>query len=118
MTWTYNGLSGRDENWILRNFIIALGYGLYSSAALQIMVSPDHQINEKGYHWIVFVTVVAFIMRYICDIKDTKEDRIRGRDSALIIFRDEIVQYWYGVLRSDAGVFWLGASSFVSTLLL
>ncbi|KAF2019986.1 hypothetical protein BU24DRAFT_387164 [Aaosphaeria arxii CBS 175.79] len=91
-TWMYNDLQGCDEDWILRNFLIAVGYGLFSSAALRVMTGPEHAITTKGLQWIALVTMVMFVTQHICDIKDAEGDRSRGRRSAPIVLGDELVR--------------------------
>lgn len=92
-TWMYNDLGGCDEDWILRNFLIALGYGLYSSAALRVMVGSEHQITPTGFQWVALVTLVMFTTQHICDIKDAEGDRTRGRRSAPIVLGDDAVRW-------------------------
>ena len=92
-TWMYNDLGGSDEHWVLRNALIALGYGLFSSAALRIMAGPSHKLTPTGFHWICLITVVMFVTQHICDIKDAKGDKLRGRKSAPIVLGDECVRW-------------------------
>jgi 4-hydroxybenzoate polyprenyltransferase len=92
-TWLYNDLGGSDENWILRNLLIAIGYGLYSSAALRVMVGSAHQLTTMGVHWVLLITLVMFTTQHICDIKDAEGDRIRGRRSAPIVLGDGWVRW-------------------------
>lgn len=92
-TWMYNDLGGSDENWILRNALIAVGYGLYSSAALRIMTGPLHTVTLRGNYWICIITVMMFVTQHICDIKDAEGDKLRGRKSAPIVLGDEHVRW-------------------------
>ncbi|ORY16760.1 UbiA prenyltransferase family-domain-containing protein [Clohesyomyces aquaticus] len=92
-TWMYNDLQGCDEDWILRNLLIAVGYGLYSCAALRIMTGSEHSITATGLQWLVIITLVMFITQHICDIKDQEGDRSRGRRSAPIVLGDELVRW-------------------------
>lgn len=119
--WMYNDLKGCDEDWILRNFFIAVGYGLYSSAALRVMAGPEHTVNEKGIQWVGLVTLVMFVTQHICDIKDAEGDRVRGRKSAPIVLGDEFVRWSVAIPVLACSVacpvfFSLGAWSHVSTL--
>ncbi|KAF2265763.1 hypothetical protein CC78DRAFT_552773 [Lojkania enalia] len=91
--WMYNDLGGCDEDWVLRNLLIAVGYGLYSSAALRVLAGPDYAISEKGFQWVVLVTLVMFVTQHICDIKDVEGDRLRGRKSAPIMLGDKLVRW-------------------------
>lgn len=120
-TWMYNDLLGCDESWVLRNLLIAIGYGLYSSAALRVMVGPVHALTSKGTQWIAMVTLVMFVTQHICDIKDAEGDRVRGRKSAPIVLGDDLVRWSVAVpilLCSIAcpAFFGLGVSSFLCML--
>jgi 4-hydroxybenzoate polyprenyltransferase len=92
-TWMYNDLLGCDESWVLRNLMIAIGYGLYSSAALRVMVGPEYALTSKGTQWIAMVTLVMFVTQHVCDIKDAEGDRARGRKSAPVVFGDNMVRW-------------------------
>ncbi|KAH7130476.1 UbiA prenyltransferase family-domain-containing protein [Dendryphion nanum] len=92
-TWMYNDLQGCDEDWVLRNALIALGYGLYSSAALRVVVGRGESVTGMGIQWVGIVTAVMFVTQHICDIKDVEGDRIRGRRSAPIVLGDEMVRW-------------------------
>lgn len=92
-TWLYNDLGGSDENWVLRNSLIALGYGLYSSAALRVMAGPEHALTTSGFHWVLVVALVMLCTQHICDIKDAEGDRVRGRRSAPVVLGDELVRW-------------------------
>lgn len=116
----YNDLQGCDDHFLLRNFLIAVGYGLYSSLALRALLGKGHTINSTGWQWIVFITVVMFVTQHICDIKDAEGDRVRGRKSAPIVLGDEIVRWTVAVpvlVCSVAGpwLFGLGVWSYIST---
>lgn len=111
-TWLYNDLGGCDEHWVLRNGLIAMGYGLYSSAALRIMTGPDHTITPQGLNWIGVVTGVMFATQHICDIKDAVGDALRGRQSAPIVLGDVVVRWSVAVpiLLSSVSCAWYFAS--------
>ncbi|KAF2630967.1 hypothetical protein BU25DRAFT_295933, partial [Macroventuria anomochaeta] len=88
MQWMYNDLRGCDESLLLRNGLIAVGYGLYSAIALSIMVGGTHALNATGCQWLVIITSVMFTTQHICDIKDAPGDKLRGRRSAPIVLGD------------------------------
>ncbi|KAF2121533.1 UbiA prenyltransferase family [Lophiotrema nucula] len=119
--WMYNDLQGCDEQWYLRNLFIAVGYGLYSSAALRVMTGPEHTINEKGMQWIGIITLVMFITQHICDIKDAEGDKARGRKSAPIVLGDALVRWSVAIpiIACSIGCplfFSLGPLSYLSTI--
>ncbi|KAF3039516.1 hypothetical protein E8E12_005114 [Didymella heteroderae] len=88
MQWMYNDLRGCDESLLLRNLLIAVGYGLYSAIALAVLSSPDTVVTTEGYKWIAVITGVMFTTQHICDIKDAPGDALRGRRSAPIVLGD------------------------------
>ncbi|KAJ4296869.1 hypothetical protein N0V90_006917 [Kalmusia sp. IMI 367209] len=79
-TWAYNDLGGSDEHWVLRNLLIAIGYGLYSCAALRVVAGTSHALTQSGINWVGVVTGVMFVTQHICDIKDAEGDRLRGEE--------------------------------------
>lgn len=83
--WMYNDLGGCDAHYVVRNFLIAVGYGLYSSIALRSMLEPGYDLTPKGMHWLGLITFVMFTTQHICDIKDVEGDRLRGRRSAPVV---------------------------------
>lgn len=91
--WLYNDLGGGDENWILRNLLIALGYSLYSSAALRIMAGPSHSLTTKGFEWVCAIGLIMFATQHVCDIKDAEGDRLRGRKTAAVELGQEGVRW-------------------------
>ncbi|OAG08520.1 uncharacterized protein CC84DRAFT_1141313 [Paraphaeosphaeria sporulosa] len=120
-TWVYNDLGGCDEHWLLRNALIALGYGFYSSAALRVMAGPEHTVTPQGLRWIGVVTAIMFATQHICDIKDAAGDALRGRQSAPIVLGDTVVRWSVAVpilLSSNfcAWYFASGLPAYVATL--
>lgn len=111
-TWLYNDLGGCDEHWVLRNMLIAIGYGIFSSAALRIVLGPGHTVTATGVQWLVVVTAVMFVTQHICDIKDALGDALRGRQSAPIVLGDELVRWSVAVpvMISSALCAWMFAS--------
>ncbi|KAF3003416.1 hypothetical protein E8E13_000590 [Curvularia kusanoi] len=88
MQWMYNDLRGCDESLLLRNALIALGYGLYSAISLHILTGPSHSLTPTGTRWLFLTTLVMLFTQHICDIKDAPGDRLRGRRSAPIVLGD------------------------------
>jgi len=117
----YNDLKGCDEDCIIRNLLIAIGYGLYSSAALRVATGSAHTINSKGFAWIGMITLVMFITQHICDLKDQEGDKLRGRRSIPIVLGDELARWSVAVPIMICSIicpffFGLGVMSYVSTL--
>lgn len=120
-TWMYNDLGGCDENCVLRNLLIAIGYGLYSSAALRVMTGSEYAVNGMGFAWVGVITFVMFVTQHICDIKDMEGDKARGRHSIPIVLGDEKARWSVAVPIVVCSVlcplfFRLSALSYISTL--
>ena len=93
MQWMYNDLQGCDEGVLLRNTLIAGGYGMYSYIGLDILIGSAHSLNPKGYAWLAAVTLVMLATQHICDIKDAPGDALRGRRSAPIVLGDALCRW-------------------------
>jgi hypothetical protein len=117
----YNDLRGCDESLVLRNVLIAVGYGLYSAIALAVLSGPEAVIARRGYAWIGVVGLVMLTTQHICDIKDAAGDRLRGRRSAPIVLGDAGCRWSVAVpilacSLACPAFFGLGALSYVFTL--
>ncbi|KAF2201737.1 hypothetical protein GQ43DRAFT_448595 [Delitschia confertaspora ATCC 74209] len=123
MTWMYNDLGGSDASPLIRNLLIALGYGLYSAAASRVAVESGFQLSGKGYAWIAVVTGVMLVTQHICDLKDVEGDRVRGRKSIPVVLGDEMARWSVAgpiVVCSVLcpGFFGLGLLSYLSTAMI
>lgn len=121
MQWMYNDLQGCDESLLLRNGLIAIGYGLYSAISLSIMIGKADQVTFKGYQWIGVITLIMFTTQHICDIKDAPGDTLRGRRSAPIVLGDAMCRWSVAVpvmlcAALCPAFFGLGLLSYVFTL--
>jgi 4-hydroxybenzoate polyprenyltransferase len=129
-TWMYNDLGGgNDEGWVLRNFLIAMGYGLYSSAALRIAgcssSDGDEQLTTQGVLWVGVMMAMILTTQHVADVKDRVGDAARGRRSAPIVLGDGVVRwtiavpvlFWSGICPS---LFFnqLGVAGFVAPVVL
>jgi hypothetical protein len=116
----YNDLGGCDEDCVVRNLLIAIGYGLYSSAALKVTTGALHSVNTKGFAWIGVITFIMFVTQHICDLKDQEGDKVRGRRSIPIVLGDELARWSVTVPIVVCSIlgplfFGLGALSYIST---
>lgn len=93
LQWMYNDLQGCDEGVLLRNSLIAGGYGMYSYIGLDILIGSEHSLNSKGYVWLAVVTLIMLATQHICDIKDAPGDALRGRRSAPIVLGDALCRW-------------------------
>lgn len=121
LQWMYNDLRGSDESVVLRNALIAVGYGLYSALALRVLSGPEASITPQGYKWIAIIGLVMLTTQHICDIKDAAGDVVRGRRSAPIVLGDAACRWSVAVPVVVCSVlcpafFGLGCVAYVFTL--
>lgn len=88
LTWMYNDLGGGDVNFLLRNIIISLAFGLYNEGSLQVACGAGHTLHETGVCWVVIISAVIFSTMHIQDLKDTAGDQARNRQSAPLVLGD------------------------------
>lgn len=93
MNWMYNDLKGCDEDFVTRNLLIAIGHGLYNSAALRIACGVDSSITRLGIYWIILVSCIIFTTGHIADLKDQAGDKTRGRRSVPLVLGDGVARY-------------------------
>lgn len=91
LTWLYNDLHGGDE--IIRDLIIALGYGLYLSSSLKIAIGPHHYITEHGYCWIAMMSGIILTTMQVQDLKDQAGDATRGRQTWPLVLGDSVSRW-------------------------
>ncbi|KAJ5190950.1 uncharacterized protein N7498_009935 [Penicillium cinerascens] len=91
LTWLYNDLHGGDE--IIRDLIIALGYGLYLSSSLKIAIGPHHHITEHGYRWIAMMSGIILTTMQVQDLKDQAGDATRGRQTWPLVLGDSVSRW-------------------------
>ena len=92
VTWLYNDLQGGDEP-ILRELLIAVGYGMFNSGSLIIsscgagISGGEHcALNYRGYGWTALISTVIFTTMQIQDLKDQEGDRLRNRKTIVLFF--------------------------------
>jgi 4-hydroxybenzoate polyprenyltransferase len=92
LTWLYNDLGGGDEDWVLRNAIIAVAFGLYNAGSIKtaagINLSQHTVFTVVGWQWIIMISGVIFTTMHVQDMKDVGGDRARGRRTAPIVLGD------------------------------
>ena len=86
LTWMYNDLGGADENFVVRNLIIAVAYTLYGNGALRVACGYDPSFISWGAHnWLIMVASVIFTTMHVQDLKDQEGDRARNRRTAPLV---------------------------------
>jgi 4-hydroxybenzoate polyprenyltransferase len=118
LTWMYNDLGGGDDNWIMRNWIIACAFGVYNLGSMKVAASSAAALNlgipgqaslfgmqlavhtettvsvtTLGYVWAVMISGVIFTTMHVQDLKDVAGDRARGRRSAPIVLGRRITSW-------------------------
>ncbi|KAJ5899377.1 hypothetical protein N7495_004121 [Penicillium taxi] len=91
LTWMYNDLRGGDE--IVRDVIIAAGYGLYLSSSLEIAIGSDYHITTDGIYWICMISGIILTTMQVQDLKDQPGDRTRGRKTWPLILGDNVSRW-------------------------
>lgn len=79
LVWLYNDLRGGDE--IVRDFIIAVAFGLFNRASLQLAIGGQASIGVDGNTWTGIISGVILTTMQVQDLKDQAGDRLRGRKS-------------------------------------
>lgn len=106
LTWMYNDLGGSDDNFLVRNIIIAVAYTLYGSGALR--VTCDHtSVNRNAMVWLIVIGCIIFTTMHVQDLKDMRGDRARDRKTAPLVLGETSNRYFLAF----AVLFWTVASS-------
>lgn len=97
MNWMYNDLKGADEDFVVRNLIIGVAFGLYNEGGLKIACGIDQSITASGYWWTVLISCVIFTTMHVQDLKDQAGDKATGRRSAPLVLGDTVVRWTIAV---------------------
>ena len=91
LTWMYNDLGGADENFVVRNFIIAVAYTLYGNGALRVACGYGQSyISWGAYNWLIMIACVIFTTMHVQDLKDQEGDRARNRSTAPLVMGESV----------------------------
>lgn len=96
LNWMYNDLNG-GEDFIVRNLILGIGFGLYNGGALKIACGNDQSITAPGYYWIAIISCVIFTTMHVQDMKDKAGDKARGRRLAPLVLGDTAARWTIAV---------------------
>ncbi|KAI0148770.1 UbiA prenyltransferase family [Xylariaceae sp. FL1272] len=90
LTWLYNDLRGGDE--VVRDLIIAIAYGMFNSASLEIAIGggeyTDLHLSPRGMIWTAMISGVILTTMQVQDLKDQAGDRTRGRQTIALWLGD------------------------------
>lgn len=97
LTWIYNDLQGGDENWLIRNTILASAFFLYNLGSLKVASGAQDSISVTGYSWTATVSAVILTTIQVQDLKDQVGDRARGRRTAPLVLGDKLARWTIAV---------------------
>lgn len=126
LTWLYNDLMGGDEDWILRNVIIAAAFWLYNAGSIKVAsgCSYNHPvfITPKGILWTSIISGVILTTMHVQDLKDQEGDKARHRATAPLTLGDRAARWSIAVpiciWSSFCALFWgVGATGWGVILL-
>lgn len=94
LTWMYNDCGGAEENFAIRNLIIAAAYALYGNGALRVACGYNAStVVGQTYAWHVLISGVIFFTMQMQDLKDQEGDRARQRRTAPLILGDAVTRW-------------------------
>ena len=94
LTWMYNDCGGAEENFAIRNLIIAVAYALYGNGALRIACAYNGStVICQTYAWHAVVSGAIFFTMQMQDLKDQEGDRARQRRTAPLILGDAVTRW-------------------------
>lgn len=103
MNWMYNDLGGSDDNFIVRNLIIAIAYILYGSGTLRVACNhPSCSMNTNAVVWLIVIACIIFTTMHVQDLKDMAGDRAKNRKTAPLVLGETCTRYILAV----AILFW------------
>lgn len=97
LTWMYNDLKGGDEDFVVRNVVIAAAFGVYNEGALRIACGHGHAPNQNGFVWTALVSAIIFSTMHVQDMQDQVGDLAKGRRSAPIVLGDRVARWTVAV---------------------
>ena len=97
LTWMYNDLRGGDEDFVIRNMVIAAAFGVYNEGALRVACGNGHAPTKIGFIWTAIVSAIIFSTMHVQDMQDQFGDLAKGRRSAPIVPGDGIARWTVAV---------------------
>ena len=92
LTWIYNDLGGGDDNWLIRNLVIASAFFLYNLGSLGVALGPTtdtddtrDNLSSAAYGWTATISAIILTTMQVQDLKDQDGDRSHGRQTAPIV---------------------------------
>ena len=114
LTWIYNDLKGGDDNWLVRNIVIAFAFFLYNLGSLEVACGasnlPEGAIKGAAYGWTAMISAVILTTMQVQDLKDQDGDRARSRQTAPLVLGDATARWTIAipvlVWSFGCAVFW------------
>jgi 4-hydroxybenzoate polyprenyltransferase len=97
LTWMYNDLGGGNQNWIVRNGIIAVAFSQYNKGAMRVAADMGFDIPVSAWWWLLMTSGVIGTTMHIQDMKDQEGDRARGRGTAPLVLGDGAARWTIAV---------------------
>lgn len=88
LTWMYNDLGGGNQNWLVRNGIIAVAFSQYNKGAMRVAAEMGFDIPARSWWWLLMTSGVIGTTMHAQDMKDQEGDRARGRNTAPLVLGD------------------------------
>ncbi|KAL8715435.1 MAG: hypothetical protein Q9220_000769 [cf. Caloplaca sp. 1 TL-2023] len=110
LNWMYNELGASDENWLVRNLVLAATYAGYCIGAVKVASGNDVDLTLAAYQWVAIIAGVIFTTMHVQDLKDQEGDNARGRRTAPLVLGDSLARWTIAIpvlIWSFAGpLFW------------
>ena len=87
----YNDLDGSDNNFVVRNILLAGFYVLCSSGALRVACGP-FTLNQEAFQWLAIIAGVIITTMHIQDLKDQKGNRAQEEKTLRIALGDWVAR--------------------------
>ncbi|KAL9582283.1 MAG: hypothetical protein Q9203_005559 [Teloschistes exilis] len=101
LTWIYNDLRGGDDNWLVRNLILAFAFFLYNLGSLKVASKKtdgvESALDTTTYAWTASISAIIFTTMQVQDLKDQEGDRARARHTAPIDLGDSAARWTIAV---------------------
>lgn len=88
LTWIYNDLGGGDDNWIVRNVVIAFAFSQYNKGSMRVASEIGFSVSAKTWWWLLMTSGVIGTTMHVQDMKDQEGDRARNRHTAPLVIGD------------------------------
>ena len=97
LTWIYNDLGGGDDNWLVRNIIIAFAFFLYNLGSLKVACGASSQAEDlmgsAAFGWTAAISAVILTTMHVQDLKDQEGDRAHNRQTAPLVLGDTLARW-------------------------